>query len=340
MTSRARRRPRLGPVLVALLVALLVLAGLAAAGLLIARRPDAAARSASSAGGPSGSGERTAYVDDVLHLMDQGYFATGPEWEAAKANARAAAANAAGPQEAYAVLDRALAVAGGHHSRLFRPGQGLDTGVAEVMPTLADDGCVTTLVVPALGSPDPAVNRRYAVTLADAVNARRATTCGVIVDLRGNTGGNAWPMVAGLAALIPDGPMLEFVHRDGSSTPVTIEGNQARVGRDDMISVETGPKVEAPVAVLTDGATASSAEVVVLAFRGVATARSFGAASAGFSSSNDLFPLPDGATLMLTTGMDRDRAGVTWGGPIPPDVSAPGSAAPEAARAWLDSIRR
>jgi hypothetical protein len=347
MTISATWRHRRRALLIALLVGGLVTAGV---GFAVHHRASSTATptpvrlpgvsaSASAAGGPRGSGERTAYVAGVLDLMDQGFFADGPDWERAKADALAKADAAATPEEAYAVLDGALAVAGGHHSRLFRPGQGLDTGVPEVMPTVADDGCVPTLVVPALGSKDPEVNRRYALSLADAIDARRDTTCGFVVDVRGNTGGNAWPMVAGLAALLPDGPMLDFVHRDGSATHVRIDGPQARVGSDDMISVDTGAKVRAPVAVLADGATASSAEVVVLAFRGMASARSFGAPTAGFSSSNDLFPLPDGATLMLTTGLDRDRAGVTWGGAIPPEVVTAGADPVATARAWLDSVR-
>lgn len=288
---------------------------------------------------PEGSGEHTAYIDEVLGLMDQGYFAEGAQWASAKATAHAEAGKAATMTQAHEILDRALAVAGGHHSRLFRPGEGLDTGVPERLPTVTDDGCVSTLVVPALGSKDADFNRRYAVTLADAINSRRASACGFVVDLRGNTGGNAWPMVAGLAALIPDGPMLDFVHRDGSATQVVITGNRALVGSDEMISVDTGPKVGVPVAVLTDQRTASSAEVVALAFVGLPRARRFGTATAGFSSSNDLFPLSDGATLMLTTGMDRDRTGALRGGVIEPDVPTVPDEALPAAIDWIRATR-
>ena len=41
---------------------------------------------------------------------------------------------------------------------------------------------------------------------------------GWIVDLRGNTGGNMWPMLTGIGPILGDGPAGSFVAADGNIT--------------------------------------------------------------------------------------------------------------------------
>lgn len=77
-----------------------------------------------------------------------------------------------------------------------------------------------------------------------------------------------------------------------------------------------------PVAVLTDERTASSGEAVAVAFRGMPAARSYKAATHGFSTGNEVVRLPDGALLVITTCRFADRAGQLYGGPLIPDVPA------------------
>jgi C-terminal processing protease CtpA/Prc len=65
--------------------------------------------------------------------------------------------------------------------------------------------------------------------------------------------------------------------------------------------------------------TASSGEVVAIAFRGRDRERSFGEPTAGLSTANRTFLLPDGAMLVLTTAIDVDRAGHRYGEKVDPD---------------------
>jgi C-terminal processing protease CtpA/Prc len=89
--------------------------------------------------------------------------------------------------------------------------------------------------------------------------------------------------------------------------------------------VRTGQKHEsaklrlAPVAILQGTRTASSGEAIALAFRGRARTRSFGQPTAGLSTANTSFPLPDGAILVITTGVMADRKGSPYGGTVNPD---------------------
>ena len=137
------------------------------------------------------------------------------------------------------------------------------------------------------------------------------------------------PMLAGVSPLLPDGTALEFVS-NAYSSPVTIEGNGVRGGGSPTTT--SGGKWDAPVAVLVDGDTASSAEATMLAFRGLDNSRSFGAPTAGYASANMVYDFPDGSSLMLTIAKDRARTGETFAeDPIHPDAGG-GEAE---ALAWL-----
>ena len=74
-----------------------------------------------------------------------------------------------------------------------------------------------------------------------------------------------------------------------------------------------------PVAVLTGVNTASSGEVIVVAFRGRPNTRSFGLYTTGLSTANRGFHLSDGAVINLTTSVYADRTGQTYGERIHPD---------------------
>jgi len=77
-----------------------------------------------------------------------------------------------------------------------------------------------------------------------------------------------------------------------------------------------------PIAVLTDGWTASSAEAVAVAFQGVSGARFYGAPTRGFSTGNVTVLLSDGALLRITSCRFADRTGLVYDGPLTPDVLA------------------
>jgi C-terminal processing protease CtpA/Prc len=73
------------------------------------------------------------------------------------------------------------------------------------------------------------------------------------------------------------------------------------------------------IAVLTGPNTGSSGEFVTVAFRGRPHTRSFGHPTAGLSTSNTPYPLPDGSMIFLTTDVAADRTGKRYGDKIAPD---------------------
>ena len=166
-----------------------------------------------------------------------------------------------------------------------------------------------------------------ATAFADAIQDRIRTAdrdelAGWIVDLRGNGGGNMWPMIAGVGPIVgegvlgffigPTGETAEWAYRDGAAWSA---GGVAQ-----RVSAPYRLRREQPrVAVLSDNAVASSGEATLIAFRQRPNTRSFGVGSCGLSTANRTFTLSDGATLALTTSVMADRTRARYGDTVIPD---------------------
>ena len=187
---------------------------------------------------------------------------------------------------------------------------------------------ILLIVLPHFSGQTQADNQRYANAVLDALPEADAPK-GVIIDLRGNTGGNMYPMIAAIHRFLPDDNILRFKTRK-FTMPVTKDMVLRNVG------LSARPALDCPVALLTDDYTASSGEAVLLCFRGLEKARTFGAPTAGYASANAPYPMPDGSQLVLTTGCDMARTGeIFCDDPIAPDV--PTDLPLEDALAWLRS---
>lgn len=146
---------------------------------------------------------------------------------------------------------------------------------------------------------------------------------GWIVDLRNNSGGNMWPMLAGIGPILgegtagffvgPDYPSIQWYYSFGSA----INGNSAIVSLSSPYElINPNPKV----AVLLNKAVGSSGEAIAVSFIGRPNTRSFGSETCGLSTANSGFSLSDGSTLFLTVAYMADRNQNSYGVPIVPDV--------------------
>ncbi len=149
---------------------------------------------------------------------------------------------------------------------------------------------------------------------------------GWIVDLRGNVGGNMWPMLAGVGPLVGESDDLgEFFDSNGHSVWTYRKGVAAE---SDNGKITPYPAVEGPpyklasapnIAVLIDRSTGSSGEALAIAFRGRSHTRFFGEHTAGVSTVNEMFALSDGAIMWLTIGTQADRSGRQYPDGLAPD---------------------
>jgi hypothetical protein len=229
------------------------------------------------------------------------------------------------------------------------------TGAARAAPEGRRLGGLAYLRVPGFAGGSPAEQVEFAEELRSLVQLHDAEApCGWVVDLRPNSGGNLWPMLAGLGPLLGEGELAASVYPDGRRVAVWHRDGQAGFGDYTQLRVRAPYRLRAtvPVAVLLGPGTASSAEVLAVAFRSRPATRSFGAPTRGLSAGNRTFPLADGAALVLTVAATSDPAGEVLMGPLVPDVRVPAGgadgtapaadAALEAATGWLtagDSCR-
>lgn len=175
-----------------------------------------------------------------------------------------------------------------------------------------------------------------AVALADSLHAAVTTfvaagACGWIVDLRDNGGGNMWPMLAGIGPLLGDSLVGSFgsgLSTEGWYYASGISGIRHQNGAIDTVSKVTVTPTRTserypPLAVLLDSGTGSSGEAVAIAFSGRPNSKTFGSSTAGFATVNRGARLADGANMVVTTGYNTDRLGVTQPDRIVPEVVIP-----------------
>jgi C-terminal processing protease CtpA/Prc len=269
------------------------------------------------------------YVRDAIQQMDRkGLYAEGEAWEAAKKDALSQ--NPETLEEAQAIINKAAKVAGGKHSYLL-PADKVQArekrSNEEISPSIImrEDG-ICMIHLPAFAGDDENC-LRYARTILDSIPD---TVKGVYIDLRGNHGGNMYPMIAAVHRFLPDDVFLKFKMRRRFQSVMPI--NKEFVAK--IVGIDIEPRINCPVAILTDEATASSGEAVLLSFRGLDNARVFGSPTAGYASANESIIFYNGSILALTVSCDIARTGeVFCEDPIVPDVET--DSPEEDAMSWL-----
>ena len=269
------------------------------------------------------------YVRDAIQHMDRkGLYAEGEAWEAAKKDALSQDPETM--EEAQAIINKAAKVAGGKHSYLL-PADKVQArenrSNEEISPRICirEDG-ICKIHLPAFAGDDENC-LRYAKTILDSIPD---TVKGVCIDLRGNHGGNMYPMIAAVHRFLPDDVLLKFKMRRRFQSVMPI--NKEFVAK--VVGIDIEPRINCPVAILTDDATASSGEAVLLSFRGLDNARVFGSPTAGYASANESIIFYNGSILALTVSCDIARTGeIFCEDPIVPDVDT--DSPEEDAISWL-----
>lgn len=288
---------------------------------------------------------RTVYLDAVTGWLEQeGLFVDPATW----LNHVEAANRALERQNVLVVLrsevSQLVEVAGGQHSAyLSATGAGFDPPFE--VPTVSTQDGVSLMVLPEGGGRDLATYTTYAHAGLDGIRkAREESSCGWIVDLRGNGGGASWSMLAAVAPLLPEGSLGGFRTREGSR--IAVEHGPGWLTQESgfRFDYDAALDVDQPVAVLIDKGTASAAEAVTTAFHGQPSTQIIGQRTAGLATGNISQPLADGSTILLTTAWMVDADGKHFPNGIEPQIAAPsdtqGSQAEqdttfEAAADWL-----
>ncbi len=312
------------------------------------------------------SSEGASFVEEFLAIMEQhSMFAVGPDWAQIKHDARRRAASSADALSTYAILEQVINAVGDEHGGLNvsdertaeyqrrygglwyeltsrRPNSAfMDRERPEVHDELVAGRLVRTLVAPRVFMNED--EQTYARALFEATANAPENVCGFVLDLRGNIGGDMWPMLSGLSPLLGDGEVGAFTSR---TEPAIWRIDRGRAGAEAeggfQLANWSPPQrdmTNAAVALVLDDGVLSSGEAVAVAFSGRPHTRSFGAKTYGLSTANSPFELSDGTTLYIATGVYRDRDGKDFPHGVEPDEGADpaGELAPaiQAARRWL-----
>lgn len=277
------------------------------------------------------------YGKDALATIGKnGIYSGSDEWKSTYEECLKMIENAKSYEDTYPAIKKALSVCGGKHSILMTKSESQSTSDSydEVLPTVSLNGDIAVIKLPDfLGTAE--AGRKYAKVAEDFIHENRDKINGVVLDLRGNTGGDMGPMATAVSSLLPDGELM-YYHYRSYDVPVTLKDGVISNAGTGGKSLYPDEKLKVPVAILTDGMTASSGEALTLCFRELENTRTFGAPTAGYTSVNMLYNLYDGAQLYLTVAFDKARTGEIFKETsIEPDVATDSPL--KAALEWLRS---
>lgn len=277
------------------------------------------------------------YGKDALATIGKnGIYSGSDEWKSTYEECLKMIENAESYEDTYPAIKKALSVCGGKHSMLMTKSESQSTSDSydEVLPTVSLNGDIAVIKLPDfLGTAE--AGRKYAKVAEDFIHENRDKVKGVVLDLRGNTGGDMGPMATAVSSLLPDGELM-YYHYRSYDVPVTLKDGVISNAGTGGKSLYPDEKLKVPVAILTDGMTASSGEALTLCFRGLENVKTFGAPTAGYTSVNMLYSLYDGAQMYLTVAFDKARTGEIFKETsIEPDVATDSPL--EAALEWLRS---
>lgn len=269
------------------------------------------------------------------------------DWASFRAEVFSTAGVAQTIADTYPAIGVALRLLDDYESYYSGSGKGGQIGPSPVggcgAPTPAMSGLPDTVAYVKVGSCpcNGGAATQFAESIQQAIRtADRAGLSGWIVDLRGNFGGNMWPMIAGVGPVLGEGIIGWIVYNDREYEREYRAGGAQSFGEvfASVAAPYTLMKEDPRVAVLTDGGVVSAGEAVTVFFRGRPATRSFGTPTCGHHHLLEDFRLSDGATLSLVTARSADRTKTQYGGPIAPDeiISEPGLTL-ERAIAWLQS---
>ena len=250
------------------------------------------------------------YGKDALATIGKnGIYSRSDEWKSTYEECLKMIENAESYEDTYPAIKKALSVCGGKHSMLMTKSESQSTSDSydEVLPTVSLNGDIAVIKLPDfLGTAE--AGRKYAKVAEDFIHENRDKINGVVLDLRGNTGGDMGPMATAVSSLLPDGELM-YYHYRSYDVPVTLKDGVISNAGTGGKSLYPDEKLKVPVAILTDDMTASSGEALTLCFRGLENVKTFGAPTAGYTSVNMLYSLYDGAQMYLTVAFDKARTG-------------------------------
>jgi carboxyl-terminal processing protease len=284
------------------------------------------------------------YLEEFVRLMETNSMHRKTiDWAAVRRQVTEAGAGAQTIREAFRAIEVGLSFLNDNHSFY----DAVDGTRLRGAPRTCAGEPVTTPVLPSelgyvritgfLGA--GAAADEFAAGITTAIRqADKPGLAGWIVDLRGNTGGNMFPMLAGVGSILGGGTSGFLVDPEGVAQAWRYDNGGAFLEQRAIFSISSPYRLIASnpkVAVLIDNATVSSGEAITVSFHRRPNTRLFGAATCGASSATAGYQMSDRATLFIAGAWMANREGTKFGGPIEPDERAATSDIIDRAVTWI-----
>lgn len=301
-------------------------------------------------------------LDEALGFMEKNYYRRDEvSWTSLAARAKEQLMAAGSCDDAYASISWCFKQLNEPHSFIMTPEKaaryaGEDTpspgpaDLSDLVGAIKGEWLVDSiayLTIPWISTTDSLICERIADSLQSVIARLDSRSISRwIIDLRENSGGNCWPMLAGIGPLLGDGIYGYFVG-SGERIPIAYYDGSAFQGRHIrcQVSEDHGYRTRSThksIVVLTGRRTVSAGEIVALAFKGRQQTCLIGQPTAGLTTANATYSLSDRSMLVLTVCQEADRTGRICEGSIQPDQLVPANIVSDdparaAALAWLQS---
>ncbi|CAM3879215.1 MULTISPECIES: S41 family peptidase [Flavobacterium] len=285
------------------------------------------------------------YLDEVITILEHNSVNKyNIEWYAFKNEVYTHASKAKTIEEAYPSITFAISKLNDKHS-YFAPNITSEIEVEKKeLPILKDEivpNSIGYIRIPfCIG--DEQTIQTYIQNITNKIKTQDSPMIkGWIVDLRGNFGGNMWPMLTAIGPILGNGKIGYFINAENKSS--TWKYENGKVYLENTIVEETKNayhliKKEPYVAILIDTITASSGEAITVAFKNRKSTRFFGEPTFGVSTGNKSYTLSDGSRINLTESVFADRNKNKYGKSIFPDEECKSSEAINKAIKWFNKI--
>jgi hypothetical protein len=276
-------------------------------------------------------------LDEAVAIMQKNYYKKDSvQWEQLITKEKASLTQSTGCEDAYKAVQSFIDKLKEKHSFIMpplkaavyngninssQPGASNKKLTGDITHGLIE-GNIAYINVPWIATTDQKLCRLFADSIQSVIKTfDQKGISRWIVDLRKNTGGNCWPMLAGLGPLLGNGIHGFFVspkqyipirYENG----IVMQGKQPRCSVNNPYTMITANKT---ILVLTGENTASAGEIVALAFKGLDNVFLYGEPTAGLTTANASYSLSDGSMLVLTVCKEADRNKKIIEGKIHPD---------------------
>jgi hypothetical protein len=270
--------------------------------------------------------EAELYLDEVIELLENNSINKSKiDWNEFRISVFEKAGNAQSIQDTYPAVTYAISKLGDSHS-YFSPVIDIEKMQDKPLPILLDEPTpedIGYVRVPFCIGTDDEMNAYVSLIQTKIIQQIDTNLKGWIIDLRGNFGGNMWPMLLSIEPLMGNGTLGYFVDADNNYKAWKLASGKAFIGDAlvyENLEVKELNLSKSYIAVLTNNETASSGEAIAVAFKNRINTKSFGGSTFGVSTGCVSHQLSDGSIINLAESVFADGSRKRYGYSIAPDM--------------------